>query len=71
MFIMINTIIGYMDKLKNPVFALLLFSVIYVAFLPVGFYTDDVILSAFILIQLYVIALGIALLVVLLLMLLM
>ena len=51
-FIMINTSIGYMDKLKNPVFALLL-SVI-CAFLPGGF--TLIVLSAFILIQLYVIA---------------
>ena len=51
-FIMINTSIGYMDKLKNPVFALLL-SVI-CAFLPGGF--TLIVLSAFILIQLYVFA---------------
>ena len=38
-FIMINTSIGYMDKLKNPVFALLL-SVI-CAFLPGGFTLID------------------------------
>lgn len=50
-FIMINTSIGYMDKLKNPVLALLL-SVI-CAFLPGGF--TLIVLSAFILIQLYVI----------------
>lgn len=42
-FIMINTSIGYMDKLKNPVFALLL-SVI-CAFLPGGF--TLIVLSAF------------------------
>ena len=58
-FIMINTSIGYMDKLKNPVFALLL-SVI-CAFLPGGF--TLIVLSAFILIQLYVIAPEFALLV--------
>ena len=44
-FIMINTSIGYMDKLKNPVFALLL-SVI-CAFLPGGF--TLIVLSAFLL----------------------
>ncbi len=58
-FIMINASIGYMDKLKNPVFALLL-SVI-CAFLPGGF--TLIVLSVFILLQLYVIAPEFALLV--------
>ena len=58
-FIMINTSIGYMDKLKNPVFALLL--AVICAFLPGGF--TLIVLSAFILIQLYVIAPEFALLV--------
>ena len=58
-FIMINTSIGYMDKLKNPVFALLL--AVICAFLPGGF--TLIFLSAFILIQLYVIAPEFALLV--------
>ena len=49
-FIMINTSIGYMDKLKNPVFALLL-SVI-CAFLPGGF--TLIVLSAFALLVLCV-----------------
>ncbi len=48
---MINASIGYMDKLKNPIFAILLSVVC--AFLPGGF--TLIVLSAFILIQLYVI----------------
>ena len=58
-FIMINTSIGYMDKLKNPVFALLL--AVICAFLPGGF--TQIVLSSFILILLNVNATEFALLV--------
>lgn len=57
-FIMINASIGYMDKLKNPVFAILLSVVC--AFLPSGF--TLVILSVFMLLHLYAISAEFALL---------
>lgn len=57
-FIMINASIGYMDKLKNPVFAILLSVVC--AFLPSGF--TLIILSVFMLLHLYAISAEFALL---------
>lgn len=57
-FLMINASIGYMDKLKNPVFAILLSVVC--AFLPSGF--TLILLSIFILIHLYAISAEFALL---------
>lgn len=57
-FLMINASIGYMDKLKNPVFAILLSVVC--AFLPSGF--TLILLSVFILIHLYAISAEFALL---------
>lgn len=57
-FIMINVSIGYMDKLKNPVFAILLSVVC--AFLPSGF--TLIILSVFMLLHLYAISAEFALL---------
>ena len=57
-FLMINASIGYMDKLKNPIFAILLSVVC--AFLPGGF--TLVILSMFMLFHLYAISAEFALL---------
>lgn len=57
-FIMINASIGYMDKLKNPVFAIMLSVVC--AFLPSGF--TLIILSVFMLLHLYAISAEFALL---------